>query len=576
MENIQYLSLDIMNNHVYEYAYAKQYDEGRILIFTVTENGYPYNLDDVSATFQMKKPDDTIILDSGIIEDNKIKINVTRQMTALQGKVPYQIQLLQGETIITTVTGFLKVGESVIDPDDVVSSDEFNALNDALIKVNKDYTYVMESAQTSADNAKVSEESAEDSAILSESWVIGGTGVREGEDVDNSKYYAEQASESVLLAQSAKIGAETAETNAQSSMDFAKNCANRAHNSATNAENSAILSKSYAIGGTDIREGEDTDNSKHYYEQAKAISEGLGGALIPKGTVDFENLPVLANAENGWMYNISNQFTTTMDFREGAGLIIPAGANVYKTADEYWDVLAGSPVTSVNGERGNVIVTPENIGALAEDGNAVSATMATQDENGDNIVDTYLTKTGDTTYNIATFYTPDVKDDEYVDTLIESGDSHNSLFNRIAVFFNNVRYLYKMLGTIDISAIGDGSVTGAIKALGYQDEYYGINGLIFTRSGKKVIVSSNGSRANVADIVATTIPQEFCPHFDTRIPILVSSGNHNNVNGDLQINPDGKMRVYCNTADTYGGGSYATVYTGNLLVNGSYIATDIE
>lgn len=65
-------------------------------------------------------------------------------------------------------------------------------------------------------------------------------------------------------------------------------------------------------------------------------------------------------------------------------------------------------VTGVKGNaestyrKGNVNITPENIGALATDGNAVSATKASQDENGDVIVDTYAKKSiyNDTTVSM--------------------------------------------------------------------------------------------------------------------------------------------------------------------------------
>lgn len=68
------------------------------------------------------------------------------------------------------------------------------------------------------------------------------------------------------------------------------------------------------------------------------------------------------------MYNVSDEFTTTTDFAEGAGNTIPLGSNVYKNSDGKWDVLAGSPVTGVKGSeetsyrRGNVNITKENIG----------------------------------------------------------------------------------------------------------------------------------------------------------------------------------------------------------------------
>lgn len=135
-----------------------------------------------------------------------------------------------------------------------------------------------------------------------------------------------------------------------------------------NCQDYSQQSKSYAVGGTGTREGEDTDNSKYYYEKCKDISDSIPGALKPMGTVVFENLPELSISSAGDMYNISNEFVTDERFKEGSGNIIPLGSNVYKTTDGFWDVLTGSPVTGIKGEneqtyrRGNVDITKENIG----------------------------------------------------------------------------------------------------------------------------------------------------------------------------------------------------------------------
>jgi len=66
-------------------------------------------------------------------------------------------------------------------------------------------------------------------------------------------------------------------------------------------------------------------------ELAGAIS-ALPSAIVPKGTKAFSGLTPstdLAAANVGFMWNISDAFTTTSDFVEGAGKTIPAGANVY-------------------------------------------------------------------------------------------------------------------------------------------------------------------------------------------------------------------------------------------------------
>lgn len=162
----------------------------------------------------------------------------------------------------------------------------------------------------------------------------------------------------------------------------------KAETSRADAAASATKAESYAVGGTGSREGEDSDNAKYYYQQAKDVSEGLKGGLQPHGTCTFADLPALADVNAGWMFNISDEFTTTDDFKEGSGNVIPAGANIYKTSDGKWDVLAGTPVTGVKGakeaayRRGNVNLTAADVGAVAEDGDAsdVAVTFSTADE----------------------------------------------------------------------------------------------------------------------------------------------------------------------------------------------------
>ena len=83
------------------------------------------------------------------------------------------------------------------------------------------------------------------------------------------------------------------------------------------------------------------------------------------------------------MRNVSDEFTTTSDFKEGAGHEMPAGTNVYYTADGKWDCLAGSPVSGVKGSSettyrtGNVNITKANIG-LGNVENKSSATIRSE------------------------------------------------------------------------------------------------------------------------------------------------------------------------------------------------------
>ncbi|MCM1496707.1 MAG: tail fiber domain-containing protein [Bacteroides sp.] len=140
---MQEITLDLNDSKSYEYMYTKQYDEGRQVTFHILDNGQPFDSTGYQAIFQMKKPDGTVILNDYDINEGSFTITLTNQMTICPGsRIPFQIQLIKvsedteaAPVVLTTVTGYLKVAESVVQPEDVSSTDEFNALTHAFIRV---------------------------------------------------------------------------------------------------------------------------------------------------------------------------------------------------------------------------------------------------------------------------------------------------------------------------------------------------------------------------------------------------------------------------------------------------------
>ena len=256
-------------------------------------------------------------------------------------------------------------------------------------------------AKTSETNAKASETAAAKSATAA---AISET---------NAKASETSASQSAATATSEAASASQSASTAIDKATIATQKATEIIGKAESAADSATKAQSYAVGGTGSREGEDSDNAKYYYQQAKDVSEGLKGGLQPHGTVAFADLPSLADVSTGWMFNISDEFTTTDDFKEGAGNVIPAGANIYKTSDEKWDVLAGTPVTGIKGvkedsfRRGNVVLTAENVGAVPT--------------------------SGDTAENTVKFNTASERKN------LASGESHTTLFGKIAKWFADLK-----------------------------------------------------------------------------------------------------------------------------------------
>lgn len=247
-------------------------------------------------------------------------------------------------------------------------------------------------AKTSETKAKTSETNASNSAAKAK---ISETNAKASET--KAKTSENSASTSASNAKTSEANSKTSETNTKKSEANASASATNAKTSETNAKASATSASTFASQAkasetkakasetnaktSETNSAKSESEAQKYAEQVKEISESFSGALRPLGTISFADLPNTADANSGDMYNITGQFTTTADFKEGSGNVIPAGSNVYLTVDRYWDVLAGTPVTGVKGakeayyRRGNVNITPTNIGAVAEDGNISNTTV---------------------------------------------------------------------------------------------------------------------------------------------------------------------------------------------------------
>ena len=79
------------------------------------------------------------------------------------------------------------------------------------------------------------------------------------------------------------------------------------------------------------------------------IKAQVAAAFHPAGSVAFVDLPELTKASEGLLFNVTDAFTTTEDFLEGAGKAYPAGTNVavVKSGEAYkYDAMSGFLDTS--------------------------------------------------------------------------------------------------------------------------------------------------------------------------------------------------------------------------------------
>lgn len=161
------------------------------------------------------------------------------------------------------------------------------------------------------------------------------------------------------------------------------------------------------------------DNANAYAKEAKAAASSITGALKPKGTIRFAELPALSIIAAGDMYNISDEFISTDSFKDGGDITYPAGTNVYKTEDGMWDCLAG--------QLGDYLMKDD-------------IDTAVEESMPDYTASTQLTE-------------------------LVAGEKMSTALGKLKTAVKNVISLVKLLGTTDISKIGDGTVTGAVSSL---------------------------------------------------------------------------------------------------------------
>ena len=89
----------------------------------------------------------------------------------------------------------------------------------------------------------------------------------------------------------------------------------------------------------------DDNGAQKFADKIKEVDakvNNLPSPITPKGTVAFANLPALSGVSVGWMYNISDDFTTDSNFVT-SGIACSAGSNVYcleVSGTKKWDVFA--------------------------------------------------------------------------------------------------------------------------------------------------------------------------------------------------------------------------------------------
>ena len=320
---IQHYIIDLSSNNNFVQVPTVQGDGNnvRTIEIELIENGVRYVLgSNVVACIAGTKPDThEIFNDCTITQDGYILVDITSQMSAVVGKGDYQIVLIDTTTNsqIKSFPFYIITTSATFNPSNITSTDEFQALTNAIGTALADYTYVMESAQASADiattkastatskanAASTSATNAANSAKSSESWAVGGTNSRSGEDTNNAKYYSQQASSKA--------------TSANSSASTATTKASEASISASNALDSSRDAEAWAVGkrnGVDVPSTDETYDNNAKYWAGVARQSVIGTVTGVKGNSEttYRNGNVNITKANIGLSNVENKSSATI------------------------------------------------------------------------------------------------------------------------------------------------------------------------------------------------------------------------------------------------------------------------
>lgn len=301
-----------------------QYDDTLpLLAVALRLNGQPYTVPEGAAVnVRMDKRDGHYVYNPalGVSEDRHTAyIGVTLQMTTGAGEYWPTIEIVIDGQVAGTSYVPLLIAENPIPEDAIESTDEYKTIQQLVEEV----TQAAQIIQDNAEGIQYVQENAENITAVAQN---GENISAVGESIANVNTVAENltpiqtAAENIAAIQQAPA-------------------------SASAAAASATLSESWAVGGTGTREGENTNNSKYYAEQAQSIAQGqLGWYATPQ---DLQ--AAHPTGQNGqWAIIGSTDTIWTWDSDTSAWL--DSGAQVdlsnYPTNEQLQQALQEYPTTS--------------------------------------------------------------------------------------------------------------------------------------------------------------------------------------------------------------------------------------
>lgn len=458
----QKITLDLTISRV-QNVYCSQDDaDSRNILITLSDNGKPYSIpSEVRILLKISKPDNTYVyIDEDDVDhlfrndDGTISIILSEQATCVPGICEAELQFITPKETISTRKFNIIVKKSVINDEEIESVIESNIIQKMIRhlidfmnphKVNKEQVGLGNVPNVTTNDQTPTYEEAEEFENISS-----------GEKLSIAFGKIQKAISSLLghinnfdnPHKTTKSQIQLGNVDNTSDVDKPVSTAQQKAIDGAYANSNKYTDQKIA----DLINGapETMDTLKEVadaIEKNKSVVEALDKSI---GTKANQN-ELDTHTGNNTIHITPNERTDWNDANNKKHTHSNKSVLDGITSElvQKWTETSSSSVTGIKGvnedsfRRGNVELTAENVGAVATG--------------------------GDTAENTATFTSSDVADGSASAwtsvSKLSSGEKHSSILKKVSQMFKNVRYLYKMLGTTDISKIGNGTCTGAISSL---------------------------------------------------------------------------------------------------------------
>lgn len=143
------INLNLNTQYVLPIPTAQQGDTARVLTFNILDKGVPFNLTGKTVRAKILKPDNTKCYNDLTITNatnGECTLNLTNQILAVAGKVNCQLEIKEGEELLSTIIFPIDVEPSIDINGAVESTNEFTALLNGIIKLDEWDKYFKETS----------------------------------------------------------------------------------------------------------------------------------------------------------------------------------------------------------------------------------------------------------------------------------------------------------------------------------------------------------------------------------------------------------------------------------------------